>query len=254
MRRSLTALVLLTALLLLAAPALAGGWATVRLDEPPTDLLTGQPWEFGFMVLQHDVTPNSDVTPVVRAVHLATGEKVTATARQDGPTGHFVAELTLPEAGEWSWTITPDPFAETSFPALVARDQPKGVASGSPARLITRACANPDATAQVLFRFLCRAELPAAGPAAPGATETISMTDDWRFQPARLDIAPGTTVTWINRSATVHAVALDDPRHTASGLIEPGQTFSVTFDTPGVFSYHCSPHPGMEGTIHVTAG
>ena len=122
MRRTLSAIVVLAAFLLLAVPALAGGWATVRLDEPPGDLPTGQPWHFGFMVLQHDVTPNSDVTPVVRAIHLESGNEITATAEQEGPTGHFVAELTLPQAGEWSWAITPEPFAGTSFPALVVRD------------------------------------------------------------------------------------------------------------------------------------
>ena len=58
-------------------------------------------------------------------------------------------------------------------------------------------------------------------------------------------------MTWVNNTSIVHAVTLDDARHTASGLIDPGHSFSFTFDTPGVFRYHCSPHPEMEGTVTV---
>jgi plastocyanin len=338
MRRTLPTFLVLAAFLLFALPALAGGWATVRLDEPPGDLPAGQPWQFGFMVMQHDTTPNSDVTPVVRAVHLETGEEVTAAARQDGPTGHFVAELTLPEAGEWRWTVTPEPFAETSFPALIVRDQQADAPSINSANLIAGTCTEPgevtqslgeidvtpdsasqltmtettidlplreltgaphailigdsasetshlacgeisgsleedelaiplqplgssgqaglvlirpeaDRAAATLYLFNFNSQDTLSAPAGP--TETITMLQDWRFAPTNLSVTPGTTVTWVNDSTIVHAVALDDPRQTASGLIEPGQTFSYTFNSPGTFRYHCSPHPGMKGTVTV---
>ena len=97
--RAITGVILIVALVTLTAPALAGGFAVVRLDEPPGEVLVATPWRFGFMVLQHDVTPNSDVTPVVRAVHKETSEEVTATGRQEGAVGHFVAEVTFPRAG-----------------------------------------------------------------------------------------------------------------------------------------------------------
>lgn len=226
MRRYFSTIVVLAAFLVLAAPVLAGGWATVRLDEPPGELPPGEPWQFGFMVLQHDVTPNSDVTPVVRAVHLESGDEVTAAAKQEGPTGHFVAEMTLPLAGEWSWTIAPEPYAETSFPALIVGDTANG-------------------------ENLPDSDRPSVASPPSASTETIEMTDEWLFSPANLEIAPGTTVTWINKSPIVHSVAIDDPRHTASDLLDPGQSFSVTFDTPGTFHYQCSPHPGMEGMVTV---
>lgn len=341
MRRVLSSIIVLAAMLALAAPVLAGGWATVRLDEPPAELRSGQPWQFGFMVLQHDVTPNSDVTPVVHAVHLGSGDEVTATAVQEGPTGHFVAELTLPHEGEWSWTITPEPFAETAFPTLVVGNQEADAAAIGPASLVPGSCARPDQATDALARFSADLHAPAQWPglavaeatldqplqevmAAPhalvvagsaqaasllacgeisgtldgntlaiplqpmgtsdraglailrpvasqtaltlylftldrtageatttGSTEMVTMSQDWLFQPASLEISPGTTVTWINRSSIVHAVTLDDPDHIASGLIEPGHSFSVTFDTPGVFRYRCSPHPGMQASITV---
>ena len=90
-----------------------------------------------------------------------------------------------------------------------------------------------------------------ASLAADAAPNQVRI-DNFSFSPATLTVVVGTTVTWVNRSTFVHSVALADPRHTASGLLEPGQSFSVTFDTPGVFRFTCSPHPGMEGAITVT--
>ena len=140
LRRAIAGLVLTATLIALSAPALAGGYAVVRLDEPPGDVLVATPWRFGFMVLQHDVTPNSDVTPVVRALHKETGEEVTATGQQEGAVGHFVAEVTFPRAGEWKWSIEPLPYAETSFETLTVLESPGALSFSGPDH----------------YRFLCR--------------------------------------------------------------------------------------------------
>jgi plastocyanin len=140
-RRAIAGLVLMATLVALSAPALAGGYAVVRLDEPPGDVLVATPWQFGFMVLQHDVTPNSDVTPIVRALHKETGEEVKATGRQEGAVGHFVAEVTFPRAGEWKWSIEPMPYAGTSFETLTVLESP--AALSFPAQLVTGSCATP---------------------------------------------------------------------------------------------------------------
>src|SRR5687768_14086057 len=141
LRRAIAGLVLTTALVALSAPVLAGGYAVVRLDEPPGDVLVATPWRFGFMVLQHDISPTSDVTPVVRALHKETGEEVTATGRQEGAVGHFVAEVTFPRAGEWKWSIEPLPYAETSFETLTVLVSPSALSY--PARIVTGTCAAP---------------------------------------------------------------------------------------------------------------
>jgi hypothetical protein len=36
-----------------------------------------------------------------------------------------------------------------------------------------------------------------------------------------------------------------------SGLKSPGESFSFTFNEKGTFSYHCTPHPQMKGTVIV---
>lgn len=129
----------------LSGPVLAGGWATVRLDAPPGDVIVDEVWRFGFMVLQHDVTPNSDVTPIVRALHKDTGLEITATGLQEGPEGHFVAEIVLPEPGEWKWAIAPEPYGETSFETLTVLAEPG--TTTLPASILAGSCATPGAIA-----------------------------------------------------------------------------------------------------------
>lgn len=91
----------------------------------------------------------------------------------------------------------------------------------------------------------------AVGPArAQSASAKIGIVD-FGFDPATLEVAVGTTVTWKNRGATAHTVTADDGTFD-SGSLDPGASFSQTFDTPGTFAYHCAIHPNMTATITVT--
>ena len=235
LRRAIVGIVLTAALVALSAPALAGGYAVVRLDEPPGDVLVATPWRFGFMVLQHDVTPNSDVTPVVRALHKETGEEVTATGRQEGAVGHFVAEVTFPRAGEWKWSIDPEPFAETSFETLLVVDE--AGAAATPTSRDANAEAEPapmDAATKLVIVEI-----------------TGGATDAWTFAPTSLTVPVGATVVWENPSDAAHTVTGDDLMFDDSGLIDPGQSFRQAFADPGTYHYRCAPHPWMEGVIVV---
>jgi plastocyanin len=99
---------------------------------------------------------------------------------------------------------------------------------------------------------------PATDPltAAGGATATVRLVGEsdgeWLFEPAKLEIAAGTTVTWINQTVVAHTVSGSDISFEDSGYFEPGETFSVRFDEPGVFSYICDPHNWMSGLVIVT--
>ena len=73
------------------------------------------------------------------------------------------------------------------------------------------------------------------------------------FQPATLSVPAGTTVTWNNQDTVQHTVSSDIQGLFDSGAIAPGKKFTYTFPAPGSYSYHCSIHPGMKGTI-VVAG
>jgi plastocyanin len=68
-----------------------------------------------------------------------------------------------------------------------------------------------------------------------------------------IKIKKGTTVTWTNQDSAQHDVTPDTETadFKATELFGKGETVSITFNTVGKFSYHCSPHPYMKGTIEV---
>ncbi len=72
-------------------------------------------------------------------------------------------------------------------------------------------------------------------------------------------ITAGDTVTW-NMVLGIHTVTECDSTYTTcpvaggfdSGILEPGETFSETFDAAGVYPYYCAIHPSeMRGVISV---
>ncbi|MEO5498990.1 MAG: plastocyanin/azurin family copper-binding protein [Candidatus Saccharimonadales bacterium] len=69
-----------------------------------------------------------------------------------------------------------------------------------------------------------------------------------------ITVKKGTTVTWTNDDSAKHDVTPDEETEEfkTSELFGKGETYSVTFNTVGKFSYYCSPHPYMKGTVTVT--
>jgi len=86
----------------------------------------------------------------------------------------------------------------------------------------------------------------------PGSVVMIQL---FQYQPGRLEIKSGTTVTWVNQDEIQHTVTLGTPesRNAAVSLPLPGQgaTASFTFDHPGDYEYFCERHQSMRGQIHV---
>ncbi len=119
-RRSSLAMLLSLALLMgFSSVARAGGSATIELDKHPGDIEAGKPVTIGFMMLQHGVTPVEHGNPTMEAIHRESRATVRAEGRPEGEVGHYVVEVTFPEAGDWAWSITAAPFPNTtSFPAL----------------------------------------------------------------------------------------------------------------------------------------
>ena len=74
---------------------------------------------------------------------------------------------------------------------------------------------------------------------------------DFAFAPANIVVDVGTTVTWTNYDPLAHTVTSDDGDELDSPLFGENQTFSYTFDTPGEYAYHCTPHPNMQGLVTV---
>jgi plastocyanin len=85
---------------------------------------------------------------------------------------------------------------------------------------------------------------------AADATVTI---DNFTFEPQRLTVTAGTTVTWANQDDIPHTVA-SDTKLFKSKALDTDDKFSFTFATPGVYDYFCSMHPHMTGEIVVESG
>ena len=103
MRRSL--LFPLSALLALvvAAPALAGGFATVGLSSTPEGVAPGKPRAVDITVLQHGRAPMTGLTPVLRIHSGGTTQEFAAKAT--GKPGTYRAVVVFPTAGRWSYDV-----------------------------------------------------------------------------------------------------------------------------------------------------
>ncbi len=63
-----------------------------------------------------------------------------------------------------------------------------------------------------------------------------------------IQVAKGTTVTWTNQDPVPHTVTFSG---FGSGSLDTGGTYSHTFSDAGMFPYHCSIHPSMNGAVVV---
>src|SRR5215213_5224359 len=82
-----------------------------------------------------------------------------------------------------------------------------------------------------------------------GATPTVSI-QDFFFSPANVSVPAGTTVTWVNEGNVPHTVTSDDGQFD-SGVLMPGDSYTVMFKGQGTITYHCAIHPSMTGSVTV---
>ncbi len=113
------------------------------------------------------------------------------------------------------------------------------------------------------------ADAPAAAEAAPPAPPAVEVTPEtvsrasasaaksvsivnFAYSPEALSVNTGDSVTWTNKDAAPegHDVTGDG---LDSGLMNQGDTYSFTFEDAGSYSYICSIHPSMTGSVEVLA-
>jgi len=103
-------LLAVSAALVLAAPAAAGGWATVGLGPPDSGLGAGDTWNAELTILQHGVTPLVGVSPVVK---ISKGcETHEFPAAPTGEDGVYLAKVKFPSEGSWTYQVD-DGFSQT---------------------------------------------------------------------------------------------------------------------------------------------
>jgi plastocyanin len=101
----------------------------------------------------------------------------------------------------------------------------------------------------------------------------VDLVEGRRYEPQKVTVIAGETVTWTNQSSEAHSVTAykasvasnaeyfssggfdseEEARGHVDVLMTTGDTFSVRFDHPGTYRYFCIPHEdqGMRGTIVV---
>jgi plastocyanin len=72
------------------------------------------------------------------------------------------------------------------------------------------------------------------------------------FTPSLLRVAPGSTITFTNYDPMVHNISGGLWGHYDN--LQPGASFSASFDQAGIYPYACMIHPGMTGVIVVGDG
>ena len=96
----------------------------------------------------------------------------------------------------------------------------------------------------------------ALGQAEKGASADDAKTNqivikDFHFTPQTLTVKAGEKITWINRDEEPHTVVSVEKQFKKSGPLDTDQEFTITAGAPGTYTYFCSVHPKMTGTIIV---
>ena len=93
---------------------------------------------------------------------------------------------------------------------------------------------------------------------AAGAFAGESVVADiktFQFQPKVIEVHAGATVTWTNQDNIEHTITSGTPDAPdgafASDPFGKGKSFTTTFDKPGEYTYFCSKHKSMHGTVKV---
>lgn len=96
---------------------------------------------------------------------------------------------------------------------------------------------------------------PKAATVNPDLLQEVSAgieISGFKFSPDSLTVKPGQVISVTNRDSVGHTVTADDGTSFESGLLGKDQSGTITAPSkPGSYSFHCSPHPNMKGTILV---
>jgi plastocyanin len=104
--------------------------------------------------------------------------------------------------------------------------------------------------ASVLLLAGCAGASARASDAAPVRSAEVMMPPSYRFEPSRIQVAAGTTVTFRNTDNFSHTVQVQAQ---PDRQVKPGESVQIAFNTPGEFPFVCTLHAqNMKGTVLVT--
>jgi plastocyanin len=100
-----------------------------------------------------------------------------------------------------------------------------------------------------LSLFVVAGEMKDAGNT--GAHENKIEIKDFAFNPQIITVKIGEKITWINRDEEPHTIVSVEKQFKKSTALDTDQEFTITAGAPGTYTYFCSVHPKMTGTIIV---
>ncbi len=110
----------------------------------------------------------------------------------------------------------------------------------------TSACAECHLAA-IYTDFVFRSNLffvPGKYGVSPIAGQNQVFIYSMKFSPAALQVKSGTTVRWVNHDVIAHSVVANDQSF-VSAILNPGDSFNLTFSRAGAFEYVCGVHPQL---------
>ncbi|MBI5036710.1 cupredoxin domain-containing protein [Candidatus Micrarchaeota archaeon] len=139
---------------------------------------------------------------------------------------------------------------QTGSPTQETADQQGNTPASAPAQTTAMPAATPALTPTVSQAQTETVQTTATPIPAPAPEARIEIKG-FAFSPAEIEVKAGTTVVWTNADGAKHT-ATGDAGDFDTGLLAQGEGGSFKFNEPGTYSYHCTPHPYMKGTIKVT--
>jgi plastocyanin len=166
--------------------------------------------------------------------------------------------------------VTPSPTASVSASASDPDTSASPEASSSPGEQSPSATSEPSPSddspsaspsEHAEHEMAMPSESPSATPSEkPSASPSQGNDDkaevvvveikDFAFSPSKVTIRKGDTVQFVNRDKIKHTATADDGGFD-TGLLGQDVSKDVVFKDEGTFTFFCTPHPGMTGTIVV---
>lgn len=90
-------------------------------------------------------------------------------------------------------------------------------------------------------------------PTTASQTQSQSIEiKNFAFSPATLTVKPGVKITITNQDKVGHTLTADDGKSFDTGILSQDKSATITAPAQtGSYSFHCTPHPYMKGTLVV---
>src|SRR5205823_13082015 len=103
----------------------------------------------------------------------------------------------------------------------------------------------------ISYLFLSAIAGEMKGADSIGASGNRIEIKDFAFNPQTITVKSGDKITWINRDDEPHTIVSVEKQFKKSSALDTDREFTTIAGAPGTYSYFCSVHPKMTGTIVV---